>query len=114
MNLALESHQNFNPRSELVELRLAVENGYRRLEREELSYPVIFGRFIHDADGAMRPTLIALYGKSPVGTPLMSPLEQKAAALAYHVWHQHLLEGRKVSLALLWVESLRAYSSPVV
>jgi hypothetical protein len=114
MNPALESYPSYNPGSELVELRLAVENGYRRLEREELSYPVVFGRFIHDAGGAMQPTLIALYGKSPVGTPLMSPLEQKAAALAYYVWHQRLLEGRKVNPALLWVESLQAYRKPMV
>jgi len=110
----LESYPSFGPRNELAELRLAVENGFRRLEREELSYAVVFGRFIHDAGGEAQPKLLALYGKSPVGTPLISPLERKAAALAFYVWHQRLLEGRAVNPALLWVESLQAYRKPLV
>ncbi len=114
MNPALESYPSFGPRGELAELRLAVENGFRRLEREGWSYPVVFGRFLHDAGGTVGETLHKLYGKSPVGTPLISPLEHKAAALAFYVWHQKVLEGRPVKPALLWVEALQAYRKPLV
>ncbi len=114
MSPALEFYPSFGPPSELAELRLAVENGFRRLEREDLSYPVIFGRLIHDLGGAAASSLLALYGKSPVGTPLVSPLEQRAAILAFFVWHQKVLEGRPVNPALLWVEALQAYRKPLV